>query len=228
MSPVDEDVALILSDLGQLSPRRPRPALVVLGGLPGSGKSTVCHALGARVPIAVLQSDRVRKLFAPRPEYTAEESTRVFTAIHAAAAWLLSRGRSVVVDSTALARAHRAPFTAIARATGARLIRVWVFAPDRVVRARLAARAVGVHGAYDRSDAGVAVYEAMQVGAEPMERPHLRINTGDDITVAVSRLAAMVTDGMTGTIIEDERGNGGAPPARTFGGTREERPGEGR
>jgi predicted kinase len=82
VGPLEQDVARILTALEPLPQPHPRPVLVVLSGLPGSGKSTVAHALRGRVDAAVVQSDVVRKLLFPFPHYTSEESAWVFAAIH--------------------------------------------------------------------------------------------------------------------------------------------------
>ena len=193
MDPRDQDVARILLSLGPLPSPSPRPALVVLGGLPGSGKSAVAHALQQRVHVALLQSDRLRKLLVPEPAYTPEESARLFGAIHLALERLLAAGIPTVLDATMLSEREREPPAQIAARTRARLILVWVEAPEREVRRRLAARAAGVRGAYDQSDAGEDVYEQMRARVEPIRGRHFRINTGRDYTPALEALTRLIS-----------------------------------
>lgn len=193
VDPREQDVARILSSLGRLPPPRRRPALVVLSGLPGSGKSTVANALCAQVDAALLQSDRLRKLLFPVPAYTTEESERLFGAVHAAIERLLGGGMPVILDATMLTERERQPLAEIAAHTGARLILVWVEAPEREIRRRLAARAAGVRGAYDVSDAGEDVYELMRARVEPIRSRHMRIRTDTDYAPAVAALARLIT-----------------------------------
>jgi uncharacterized protein len=47
--------------LGALEDRRRRPCLVLIGGLPGTGKSTLAHALASYAGFEVIRSDQVRK-----------------------------------------------------------------------------------------------------------------------------------------------------------------------
>jgi predicted kinase len=189
---LEQDVERVLASLGALPAPRPRPTLVALSGLPGSGKSTVADALRQRVPLAVLQSDRIRKLLVPVPQYSAEENARVFAAIHGVAERLLRSGVSVLVDATHLQERTRTPLVDIAARTGARFVLVWVAAPDETIRRRLAARAAGTRAGYDVSDAGIEVYEMMRARVEPIRGDHIVISTERDITPAVEALARML------------------------------------
>lgn len=182
----------ILLSLGPLPPSCPRPALVVLSGLPGSGKSTVAHALVTRVPVALLQSDRLRKLLIPTPEYSPEEHERVFGAVHVVLERLLRAGIPAILDATNLTERERRPLAEIAQRAGARAVIVGVEAPEQIVRRRLADRSAGVRAAYDMSDAGGAVYDTMRARAEPIAGPHVRIDTGGDYLPSVKKLAKML------------------------------------
>ena len=58
------------------------PLLVILSGLPGTGKSHFARELTNRVPFLVIESDRLRKVLVRHPQYTAGEHARVFAACH--------------------------------------------------------------------------------------------------------------------------------------------------
>ena len=47
--------------LGALEERGQRPCLVLVGGLPGTGKSTLARALASHAGFEVVRSDQVRK-----------------------------------------------------------------------------------------------------------------------------------------------------------------------
>jgi predicted kinase len=72
------------------------------------------------------------------------------------------------------------------------LILVWVYAPDAVIRRRLAARQTGSRAAYDVSDADVAIYEMMRERVEPIRVPHWRINTARSYERIVDALARRI------------------------------------
>jgi len=137
--------------------------LVAVGGLQGTGKSTLARALApelGRSPGAlVLRSDEIRKRrFGVAPEhrlppeaYAEEVSAAVHAEMFAMAAAALDAGQAVVLDAVFLDPAHRAAAEAVARGAGVRFDGIWLEAPLEVLRARLAARR------NDASDATEAV-----------------------------------------------------------------------
>ena len=56
------------------------PILVLLSGLPGTGKSYFAKELSRRLPFVIVGSDRMRKALAPNPIYDRREHARVFAA----------------------------------------------------------------------------------------------------------------------------------------------------
>jgi len=189
------DAARILDSLRPLPPSRPprratvwsRPALAVVAGLPGSGKSRFCRDLAGRTPAAVLESDALRKLLFRRPVYSWAESARLFAAIHVVIERLLGDGISVILDATNLRERHRQPLYAIAEKLGAKLVVVEIVAPPEVVLTRLAERTA----ADSSSDADVAVYLRMREEWEEIGREHIVVDTSRPtarLITAVSRL----------------------------------------
>jgi predicted kinase len=175
-SPLAEDVERILAEVGPLPPARPRPALVMTAGLPGSGKSRFCRALRRRTGAVILESDALRRALFGQPDHSQAESRRLFAAIHTAIETLLRAGVHTIFDATNLEEWQREPVYAIAERTGARLMPVWLEAPPAVVQGRLADRRRRVDP-QDRSTAGPAVYARMRAQAEKIRRPHRVVDT---------------------------------------------------
>lgn len=143
---------------------RPSPVrMVAVGGLQGTGKSTLARALApvlGRCPGAlILRTDEVRKRrFGLAPEqrlppdaYAEDVSRAVHDTLFAMARSALAAGQSVVADAVFLDPAQRAAAEAAAHAAGVRFDGLWLEAPLPVLRARLAER----RG--DASDADEAV-----------------------------------------------------------------------
>lgn len=117
------------------------PRLVAVGGLSGSGKSTVARALapwiGAPPGALVLRSDVVRKRLAgidpaerAGPEaYAAGMSERVYEALRQVAATALAAGRTVIVDAVHARPEERAAVEAVARRLGVPFAGLWLDAP---------------------------------------------------------------------------------------------------
>ncbi|MBI4201532.1 MAG: ATP-binding protein [Chloroflexi bacterium] len=172
-----------------------RPGLVIVSGLPGTGKSYFSRRLAQRVPLAVVESDAMRKALSPTPKYTPEESLRIFTAIHGLIDALLAEGVPVLLDATTLMEAHREPLYQIAERRKAWVVLVMTAAPTDVVRQRLDIRPRQGERA-DSSDADFSVYERMRYAQEPPSRLHYRVDTTRDITPVVDRVVADIREKM--------------------------------
>lgn len=155
--------------------QHPAPACVVaVGGLPGSGKSTVARALapelGAAPGAVILRSDEIRKRRRgvapeqrlPKSAYAPRVSTSVFAEIAAAAGAIAASGHAVVADATFMDPAHRTALRAAVEAAGAGVpfLGAWLEVPMAELERRVAARTG------DASDADLAVLRgAARAGA---------------------------------------------------------------
>ncbi len=110
--------------------------VVVLVGLPGSGKSTWLEQAGA----VGLSSDALRKLLTD-DETNQSVNDRVFQALRYLLRQRLALGRPVsYIDATNLTAAERAPYIAIAKSYGCEVEAVFFNAPLEVCRERNARR----------------------------------------------------------------------------------------
>lgn len=179
------DVDRLAESLGPLPEAVARPVLVVVSGLPGTGKSYFCGRLAERVPLAVLESDTLRKVLFPVPAYTADESFRLFQAIHHLIERLLKKGIHLVLDATNLSERHREYLYSIADRLGVKLVLAQVEAPPETVQARLRRRLEEREG---RSDADWTVYEKMKESAEAIHRQHYVVDTSRDVTPVLDKI----------------------------------------
>ena len=168
------------------------PILVVVNGLPGTGKSFFSHCLAKRVPLAVLESDALRKEMVPSPLHTAKESARLFQAVHELIYLLLEQGVPVLLDATSLVEAHRERLYHIVDRRNARVIMVRLEAPPEVVRQRLEARA-NTTQRQDHSSADWKVYQRMRPSQKPIRHNHLVVDTSQDIVPAVEKVAHQIS-----------------------------------
>ena len=188
-SATQEDAALLLSALPSLPEPQARVALVVVSGLPGSGKSYFSRRLARRAPLAVVESDAMRCALFAAPTHGAAESQRLFRACHALIDGLLRRGVPVLFDATNLTEHFRERLYNIAHRTGAKLVIVRVEAPEAVIERRLARREAGNGDPHDVSTAGIDVYRRMAPRAEPIRRNHYAVDTSRDIAPVIEKIA---------------------------------------
>ncbi len=183
----------LVSELARIdAERRNSPALVVLCGLPGTGKSHFAARLARRIPAIILGSDRLRKSLVASPAYTRSEHIRVFQAIHYLLEELLIEGCLVIFDATNLTEQTRQPLYDIAQRTGAALTLVQCHAPPDLVRRRLAQRADG-QASPSGSDADWRIYCRLLPGVEPVARRHFRVDSSRNINPVLDRVARLVS-----------------------------------
>jgi predicted kinase len=176
----DRDAALMkargswLLALGELEAPHRKPCLVLVGGLPGTGKSTLARGLAENAGFRVIRSDVVRKELAgicdsePRPAafgegiYSAEWTERTYAECLRRAEELLFEGNRVLVDANFREERHRLAFLKAATRWGVPGVFLLCQAGPNVVQARLASR-------QDKaSDADWAVYlRAAEAWEEP-------------------------------------------------------------
>lgn len=139
-------------DLATSLLRPSRPRLIALGGLSGSGKSTIGASLAgdfAPAPGARhIRSDVVRKsLMKVAPEtrlpasaYTHAVGEEVYRRVRAQAAASLAAGYCAIVDATFMDEGERAAIAAVAARAGVPFDALWLTAPDAVLLDRVAKR----------------------------------------------------------------------------------------
>lgn len=183
------DVERLADSLGQLPEPVAGPAFIVVSGLPGTGKSYFCSKLAERLPLAILESDALRKVLFSSPSYNSPENARLFSAIHRLTKRLLEKGVSLVSDATNLSEPHRQYLYDIADQSGARLILVRVEAPPQLVRERLESR---LENPQNKSDADWTIYQRMQPLAQIIPRRHYAVDTSRDITPVLDKIVREV------------------------------------
>ncbi len=190
-SQIIEDVSRLKESLGQLPEPMANPFLIVVSGLPGTGKSCFSRKLAEKIPLVILESDALRKILFPNPSYSLSESVRLFHACHYLIEDLLQKGIPLILDATNLEERHRERLYHIAEHLGVRLILVRVEAPPEVVYQRLDQRLKRAN-AEDKSEADWGVYQKMRRTMDKMHRSHFAVDTSRDITPVIEKIVREV------------------------------------
>jgi predicted kinase len=165
---------LALSELEE--PGR-RPCLVLVAGLPGTGKSSLARELAAAGSFRVIRSDVVRKALAdgensidrlPESFYTSEWNARTYAECLRRADELLFAGERVLVDANFREEQQRRAFLKLAEERGVIGCLLHCTARPETVRRRLQERSG------DASDADWSVYQKTAPTWEEMSETTLR------------------------------------------------------
>jgi aminoglycoside phosphotransferase family enzyme/predicted kinase len=159
--------------LGEIEPPERKPCLVLVGGLPGTGKSTLAAGLAERAGCEVIRSDVVRKQLAGADAgssqaadfgqgiYSPEWNERTYAECLRQAEAALFEGRRVIVDASFRENHRRRAFFAAAKRWGVPAGMFVCQADGEIIKSRLAAR----RG--DASDADWAIYRQAALAWEP-------------------------------------------------------------
>jgi len=149
-----------------------RPGLLLIGGLPGTGKSTLARSLAEIAGFEVIRSDVVRKELAAQTPgidlYTSEFTQKTFAECERRARILLEQGKRVIVDATFPSEARRERFFQLARDCGVPGLMLLCEADPEVIQTRLAQRV------NDASDADWAIYLKIRDAWQPPSPAQLR------------------------------------------------------
>jgi len=178
------------------------PRLVLVGGLPGTGKSTLASFVARELGAALFSTDELRARgttddLGPVPfatgAYTPEKRLGVYEDLVAKAADPLTGGRSVVLDATWSDAAFRDLASTTARRTGAALVELECRCAPEVRASRIAGRP---HRGRGDSHATVDVADALAGVADPWPTARVLDTSGafdDSVKWALEALAASLS-----------------------------------
>jgi aminoglycoside phosphotransferase family enzyme/predicted kinase len=194
------DAAPELLDLARRHLRRAQVRLVLVGGEPGTGKSTVAQELAARFGWVVLRSDEVRKDItgvgrstrSPSDVgagiYTPAVTDRVYRGLLRRAELGLRSGESVILDATWSSASWRSAARRVAADASADLVELRCDLPPDVAASRIERR---LHDGTDVSDADARIAAAVRAQFDDWPEAHT-VSTVPPVDVVVDAAAALV------------------------------------
>ena len=179
------------ASIAWLKPVQPR--LICVGGLSGTGKSTLAARLAHDIGIAPgalhVRSDVERKVLAgvdeavhlPPGSYSTAASEATYRAIFLRAKAALAAGHSVILDAVFAGEGERETAEEMARSANAEFIGLWLRAAPAILKSRVTERKG------DASDADAAVVEK-QLGYDPGEIRWNKVDASDSVAAIEARV----------------------------------------
>ncbi len=149
--------------------------IIIVFGLPGSGKSYFASRLAMQLEAAYVNSDELRMEMIAERTYTETEKAKVYDAMLKAMTDAVEAKKPIVLDATFYKKSIRKRFEHKARHLGQRIIYIEVTAPEDVIEDRLK-----IPRTY--SEADFDVYLRIRKIAEPLSANHLTlVSTNNNI-----------------------------------------------
>lgn len=146
--------------------------IILVTGLPGSGKSYFAQQLAPLIGAEYISSDKVRSLTLEAATYTDKEKWMVYDEMLRMAVGAAGKGRPVVLDATFYTQALRTAFRRTLEDTG-RIAFIEVMADEGLIRERL-------RRPRRDSDANFEVYKEIKELWEPLPEPHLVLRSTNE------------------------------------------------
>ena len=164
--------------------------IVIMAGLPGTGKSVLCRALAKQIGGVVLDKDIIRAaLFPPeRIEYSATQDDFCQSLMLQAAGWLLARDPHAVIFFDGRTFSRRYQIEAViesAQKLGTSRRTIECTCSEDTARQRLDRdQAAGHHPAANRS---FDLYQRLKATFEPIAEPKLVVDTDQLLDECLAR-----------------------------------------
>ncbi|WP_273565748.1 AAA family ATPase [Maribacter halichondriae] len=144
--------------------------IILVFGLPGSGKSYFASNLAKMLGADYVNSDRLRKELFPKRTYSEKEKSKVYDTMLKEMAVAIGQGKNLVLDATFHKNATKELFMEKAKEN---LFFIEVRADEKIIKERLKK---------DRpnSEADYEVHKLIRQQWEPLERPHLILQSTND------------------------------------------------
>lgn len=146
--------------------------IAIVFGLPGSGKSHFASWFANLVDAEYISSDRLRKEIHVAGNYSDQEKMSVYNEMLAQMKTSLKENRNMVIDATFYKEAIRKKFAHEAGGAG-HIVFIEIRADENTINERLKRKRVF-------SDADFEVYKKIKQQFEPMEQPHLVLQSAND------------------------------------------------
>jgi predicted kinase len=156
--------------------------VIIVYGLPGSGKSYFASRLSERLDADYVNSDKVRKELFDKPSYADDEKEEVYKKLFDAMYDNTKSKKPLIIDGTFYQRDIRDNFKLLADDLNINLQWIEIQADEEVIKRR-----VSKERAY--SDANFEVYKLIKQQFVPFKDKHLTLNSTDDNIDQMLKLA---------------------------------------
>ena len=163
------------------------PKLVVVFGLPGTGKTTFARALSQELGWLHLNTDVIRAELGKKQQYDERTKASVYRRMQDLTSKELERDQGVVLDGTFYRKTLRESFKELSNRHGIPLKWIEVCAAENTIRTRVARER-------PYSEADYQVYKKIKKAFEPLQEPCLKLfSDREELTEMIQKSIVFIT-----------------------------------
>lgn len=162
--------------------------LILVCGLPGSGKTTVSRKIARRTGSHIFNTDTLRKEMFTEPTYSEEEKKMVYDLLFSITEKFLKSAKNVVLDGTFYKKELRDRVRELAKRNESEFHMVKVVCDEGTIRERMEKR----KRKKSFSDADYGVYKKVKSKFEPLRGRHHVIESGKNEDAQIRRLVKKI------------------------------------
>jgi hypothetical protein len=171
--------------------------IVLICGLPGTGKTFLSNKLSQYIDSTVLSTDKIRKELIQKPTYTPWERALIYDVLFLLAKYLHSSGINCILDGTFNMEKSRREIKDLLNLSNDQFYIIECICPEDLIITRLLLRKD------DYSDATVSIYLKMKKIYEPVKQKHMSINTSRPIDKNIDRILRYIYGSTFSKVIEN-------------------------
>lgn len=156
--------------------------LILVCGLPATGKSIVADVLSKEFNAPILRTDDIRKKLFKKPTYTNKEKSLVYRVMFVTADYFLKQKIPCILDGTFSKEENRKKAYEIAKDNRTKFYLVECVCSEDVVKQRIKNK--GRHS----SDADWKIYLKIKKEFEPIKEKHILVNTSNSSFDAAQKI----------------------------------------
>ena len=158
--------------------------LIIICGLPGTGKTTVAKKIAIKTGGVLLRTDVIRKTIG-KERYSQKEKQKVYEEMFKRAREFLREGKTVVLDATFAKKKNRKLAQEIAKEKNSPFWIIETVCDEKIVKERLSKRVE------DESEATFKQYLEHKKFFEPLIERHFIIDTTQNIEKQLKNLSQL-------------------------------------
>lgn len=148
--------------------------LIIISGLPGTGKTSVAKEIAQEVDAVVLSTDELRKRVLKELGYTERKKKRVYEEMFRIAEDQLKKKKNIILDGTFFHKELREKAFSLGKKEKECVFLIKTECPEKVVKKRIQKR---YKNRKDYSEANYRVYKIIQSKFQPLRKKHFVVNT---------------------------------------------------